>query len=193
MNEIENRIVQLFTEDLSEFCHNNWTKIGVSSEKECREMQCYCYPGQSEARILVTWSRSANQRPEFWEMQWYCDIFRSSKHQQFVLFSEQTFPHSEEKLDKLDILLQFISFRAEANLFQNTWNGNWAAWKYTKFQSCSKVESISCLATKLSNTITLANFIVPWHSDSDIRFFSRILVINCLEIFFYWDCPKLPK
>ena len=28
-------------------------------------------------------------------MQWYCDIFRSSKHQQFVLFSEQTFPHSE--------------------------------------------------------------------------------------------------
>ena len=42
----------------------------------------------------------------------YCDIFRSSKHQQFVQFSEQTFACSSA-WSSLTSYCKFISFRAE--------------------------------------------------------------------------------
>ena len=60
------------------------------------------------------------------EMQCYCDIFRSSKHQQFVQFSEQT-PRLQHSVKQPDILLQVYFIQGKASL-STTWTGhrNWA-------------------------------------------------------------------
>ena len=92
---------------------------------------------------------------ELWEpeMQCYCDIFRSSKHQQFVQFSEQT-RSLQHSVKQPDILLQVYFIQSKASLSTPPGHWNWA----TEEKVFKVVQNISFLFALPKN------FLIELHS-----------------------------
>ena len=84
-----------------------------------------CKDRKSTIRIKL--SHTNEDWCELWEpeMQCYCDIFRSSKHQQFVQFSEQT-RRLQHSVKQPDILLQVYFIQSKASLSTPPGHWNWA-------------------------------------------------------------------
>ena len=110
-------------------------------------------------------------------MQCYCDIFRSSKHQQFVQFSEQTFACSSA-WSSLTSYCKFISFRAEhaAQQHLDTETGPHHAGKVFKVVKSVKHFFPSCFLPLKFLTILLSptnnNGTMEWDFSEDLKKFS---------------------